>query len=178
VIRFDSLRIAFGGISANRLRSFLTMLGMLIGVAAVIVLVAVGNGSSAAVESQIENLGTNLLVVSPQATFATTGAPTAPTSLTEADVRALENKKDNPDVASVAPVVSASVKMAYGSSTYSPSSFIGTTPAYQAMHGYTLAGGSFFTRKQVQSHARVVVVGETVVAELFGGANPIGDEVQ
>ena len=78
VIRFDSLRIAFGGISANRLRSFLTMLGMMIGVAAVIVLVAVGNGSSAAVESQIENLGTNLLVVSPQPTFSSTGPPRAP----------------------------------------------------------------------------------------------------
>ena len=178
MIRFDSLRIAFGGISANRLRSFLTMLGMMIGVAAVIVLVAVGNGSSAAVESQIENLGTNLLVVSPQPTFSSTGPPSAGTTLTEADVRALEGKKDNPDVASVAPVVSASVTMAYGSSTFSPSSFVGTTPAYQGMHGYTLAGGSFFTRQQVQSHARVLVVGETVVTELFGGADPIGDQVQ
>jgi len=178
MIRFDSLRIALRGIAVNRMRSMLTMLGMLIGVAAVIVLVAVGNGSSAAVEAQIQSLGTNLLVVSPQVTFSTTGSPAAATSLTAADVHALEDRTTNPDVAAVAPVVSASVTMTYQSSSYSPSSFVGTTPSYQSMHGYTLAGGAFFTRQQVQSHARVIVVGETVVQELFGGADPIGDQVQ
>jgi putative ABC transport system permease protein len=177
LIRFDSIRIALAGIASNRLRSALTMLGMLIGVASVIILVAVGNGSSAAVESSIEKLGTNLLVISPQLSFSTTG-PAPATSLTQSDVSALQDRGTNPAVAQVAPVVNASsVTMAFGSTTYSPSSFVGTTPPYQSMHGYTLAGGSFFTDAQVRSHAQVLVVGQTVVSELFGGADPIGDEV-
>jgi len=177
MIRFDSIRIALAGIAANRLRSALTMLGMLIGVASVIILVAVGNGSSAAVESSIEKLGTNLLVVSPQLTFSTTG-PAPATSLTQSDVTALSDKGTNPAIAQVAPVVNASnVTMAFGSTTYSPSSFVGTTPPYVSMHGYTMAGGSFFTNAQVKSHAQVIVVGQTVVTQLFGGADPIGDEI-
>jgi len=176
----DSLRIAMAGIGANRLRSALTVLSMLIGVAAVIVAIAAGNGSSAAVAAQFEALGTNLLVVSPQISIdAATGSVTPPTSLTAADVRALENKSTNPDVSAVAPVVSASsVTMTYGATSYSPSSFVGTTPAYEGMHGYSVAGGSFFTRADVTNHAKVIVVGQTVVSELFGGADPIGDQVQ
>ncbi|MDA8286439.1 MAG: ABC transporter permease [Actinomycetota bacterium] len=176
--RFDSLRIALRAIAANRLRSLLTMLGMLIGVASVIVLVAVGNGSSAAVEAKIQELGTNLLAVAPRTTFASTGSPTPATTLTQADVRALENRTTNPDVTAVAPVISTSVTMAYGNSTYTPLNFLGTTPAYRSMHGYSLAGGSFFTRQQVQSHARVIAVGQTVVDGLFGGSDPIGDQVR
>ena len=177
MIRFDSIRIALGGISANRLRSVLTMLGMLIGVASVIVLVAVGNGSSAAVQSQIEKLGTNLLVVSPEVSF-TGGTPAPATEFTEADVRALQDKSTNPAIASVAPVVSASTAMTYGSTSYTPSSMVGTTPAYEGMHGYSIESGSFFSAAQVRDHAKVVVVGQTVVEELFGGADPIGDQVQ
>ncbi len=178
MIRFDSIRIALGGIAANRLRSALTMLGMLIGVAAVIVLVAVGNGSSQAVAASIQKLGTNLLVISPEVSFSTSG-PAPATSLTEADVKALQDKSTNPAIAQVAPVVNASdVTLTYNSSTYSPSSFVGSTPAYLGMHGYTMAGGSFFTAAQVKSHAKVLVVGQTVVSELFGGSDPIGDEVQ
>jgi putative ABC transport system permease protein len=178
MIRFDSIRIALGGIAANRLRSVLTMLGMLIGVAAVIVLVAVGNGSSAAVESSIEKLGTNLLVISPQISFSVNG-PAPATSLTTSDVGALEEKGTNPAIAQVAPVVSASsVSMAFNSTSYSPASFVGSTPPYLSMHGYTMAGGSFFTSAQVKSHAKVMVVGQTVVSQLFGGADPIGDNVE
>jgi len=177
MIRFDSIRIALAGIAANRLRSALTMLGMLIGVASVIILVAVGNGSSAAVEASIEKLGTNLLVISPQLTFGATG-PAPATSLTQADVQALQDRGTNPAISQVAPVVNASnVTMAFNSTTYSPSSFVGTTPPYVSMHGYTMAGGSFFTNAQVKSHAQVIVVGQTVVSELFGGADPIGDNI-
>ncbi len=179
MIRFESLRIAVGGIAANRLRSALTTLGMLIGVAAVIILVAVGNGSSAAVAAQFNALGTNLLVVSPEPTFTGTGPPSAGVTLTQTDVTALENRSANPDVAAVAPVVSASdTTLTYGSSTYTPDTFVGSTPAYQSMHGYTLAAGTFFTRSEVDNHTKVVVVGETVVTELFGGSDPVGDTVQ
>ncbi len=178
MIRFDSIRIALGGINANRLRSALTMLGMLIGVAAVIILVAVGNGSSAAVEASIQKLGTNLLVVSPEISFSPTG-PAPATSLDGTDVSALQDKATNPAIDEVAPVVDASsVTLAYNGTSYSPSSFVGSTPPYMSMHGYTMAGGSFFTEAQVKDHAKVMVVGQTVVSELFGGSDPIGDNVQ
>jgi putative ABC transport system permease protein len=177
VIRFDSIRIALGGIAANKLRSALTILMLTIGVAAVIVLVAVGNGSSAAVAAQFNALGTNLLTVSAAPTFTGTGPPTAGTTLTMKDVKALEDKTTNPAVEAVAPVVSASTTLTYGSTTYTPTTFVGTTPAYQGMHGYTMESGTFFTRAEVQSHTRVMVVGTTVVTELFGGATPRGDVV-
>ena len=151
---------------------------MVIGVAAVIILVAVGNGSSVAVADQFNALGTNLLVVSPLPTFTGTGPPSAGVTLTQKDVTALQDRTTNPDIKSVAPVVSASPTLTYGSSTYSPSTFVGSTPAYQTMHGYTMAAGTFFTRAQVQGHTRVLVVGQTVVTELFGGANPVGETVQ
>lgn len=178
MIQFDSIRIASKGIRSNRLRSLLTIIGMLIGVASVIILVAVGNGSSSAVESEIQNLGTNLLVISPQIGFSTTGTPSASTSLTSTDVQALSNKSTNPAISAVAPVISASVTMSFGSTSYSPSSFVGTVPAYEGMHGYSIESGSFFSKSQVSSHAKVLVVGQTVVQQLFGGADPIGDQVQ
>jgi len=94
-------------------------------------------------------------------------------------VGALEEKGTNPAIAQVAPVVSASsVSMAFNSTSYSPASFVGSTPPYLSMHGYTMAGGSFFTSAQVKSHAKVMVVGQTVVSQLFGGADPIGDNVE
>jgi putative ABC transport system permease protein len=162
------------------MRSALTVLSMLIGVTAVIVAIAVGNGSSAAVAAQFEKLGTNLLVVSPEISInTTTGSVTAPTTLTEADVRALDDKSTNPAVSQVAPVVSPTgVSMTFGASSFSPSSFVGTTPIYRTMHDYTLAEGSFFTSAQVASHAKVVVIGQTVETELFSGADPVGDQVQ
>jgi len=176
----ETLRLALTGIFANKLRSGLTILGMTIGVASVIVLIAVGNGSSKAVESSIEALGTNVLLVEPGFSFGGTAVTsiTAPISLTIADANALESKVSAPDVQAAAPAVTASPTLVFGSTTYSPSQFVGTTPAYASAHDYKVQAGDFFTSAQVSKHVRVVVLGPTVVTNLFDGADPVGDTIQ
>jgi putative ABC transport system permease protein len=176
----ETLRLALTGIFANKLRSGLTILGMTIGVASVIVLIAVGNGSSKAVQSSIEALGSNVLLVEPGFSFGGTAvsAVTAPVELTIADAAALTNKVEAPDVQAAAPAVTASPTLVYGSTTYAPSQFVGTTPAYATAHDYTLQAGNFFTSAQVSKHDRVIVLGPTVVTNLFDGADPVGDTIQ
>jgi putative ABC transport system permease protein len=177
----ETVRIALSGLAANKLRSALTVLGLTIGVGSVIVLVAVGTGSSAAVESQIEALGSNVLLVTSTPTLGglrgAGGLDANP--LTVADAQALQNKYTAPDVQSASPVVNASdVTLTYNGTTYSPSSFVGSTPSYQTARDYTMAGGSWFTSTQESRHARVLVVGPTVVQELFNGADPVGQTVE
>ncbi|MEA2267287.1 MAG: putative transport system permease protein [Solirubrobacteraceae bacterium] len=179
MIRLETLRIALGGLLANRLRSGLTILGLTIGVASVIILIAVGNGSAAAVEQRIESLGSNVLLVMRTPTFGGSAASNAPTSpLTQADVDALNDKASAPDVAAAAPVVNASPTLVRGSVSYSPGSFVGTTPAYLTAHTFTIAGGASFTAADVTHRTRVVVIGPTVVTNLFAGQDPIGQTLQ
>jgi putative ABC transport system permease protein len=176
----ETLRTALSGLGANKLRSGLTILGLMIGVGSVIVLIAVGTGSSSTVESEIDALGSNTLTV----TAATSvgglfSQGTGSSGLTIKDADALENHFEAPDIKSVAPVIDASdVTLAYGSSTYEPTTFVGTTPGYQSARDYTLAYGKWFTRKQVKSAANVLVIGPTVAEELFGTADPVGDSVE
>jgi putative ABC transport system permease protein len=182
-VNAESIRIALQGVLANRLRSALTMLGILIGVGAVIVLVAVGNGSSAAVRKQIEGLGTNTLVVSPG--FNARGGPNrgGTTSrrigLTAADVKALSDKQTAPDIKEVAPTVTAQETGTYNGATFAPDQFLGTTPNYPEIRNYQVASGAFFTQDDIDQHHRVVVLGTTVVTNLFpAGVNPIGANVK
>jgi len=179
----ETIRVALAGLAANKLRSGLTILGLTIGVGSVIVLIAVGTGSSTAVENQIDQLGSNVLLVSGAPTlgglFRRGGSASAGTGLTVADANALTNQFQAPDVASASPVVSAnSVTLTSGTTTYSPSSFIGTTTSYEAARSYTMAEGSWFTNADEQNHNRVLVVGPTVVSELFGGQDPVGQTIQ
>ena len=177
----ETLRVSFGGLTANKLRSGLTVLGLMIGVGSVIVLIAVGTGSSAAVTAQIDALGSNVLLVQsiPSLGGLRGGGTTSSAQLTLADVRALQDKFQVPDVASVSPVVSAnSVTLAYNGTTYSPSSFDGTTPSYEQARNYKISQGSWFTSAQEQNHSRVIVVGPTVVSQLFGGQNPVGNTIK
>jgi putative ABC transport system permease protein len=176
----EILRVALAGLSANKLRSGLTILGLMIGVGSVIVLIAVGTGSSTAVENQIDALGSNVLLVT---TGPTLGGlrrlQTSSTQLTVADADALQNRFQAPDVLSVSPVATAAgVTLTYGSTTYTPSSFVGTTPSYEQARSYSLASGSWFASADEQSHKRVLVVGPTVASELFAGADPVGATVQ
>jgi putative ABC transport system permease protein len=182
VIGPGTLRIAWSGITANKLRSGLTILGMTIGVASVIVLIAVGNGSSKAVQSRIQSLGTNVLIVMPSGGGFRLG-PRASTaggvSLTKQDAEALQNPSLAPDVKSASPVVDATgVKLVQGSSSYEPSSFVGTTPSYLDAHSYRIREGAAFTSADVSQHKRVAVIGQTVVAELFAGQSAVGQSMK
>ena len=178
----ETVRVALAGLAANKLRSGLTILGLMIGVGSVIVLIAVGTGSSAAVENQIDQLGSNVLLVSGAPTLGglfRRATATATSGLTVADADALENPYEAPDVQSSSPVVTANgVTLTSGTTTYSPSSFIGTTTSYETARSYTMADGSWFTSADEQNHSRVVVVGPTVVSELFNGQDPVGQTIQ
>jgi putative ABC transport system permease protein len=172
---FDNLRVAIGGISSNKLRSVLTTLGVLIGVSAVIILMAVGTGSSQAVESRINQLGTNTLTVFNTGRFGrASGTQTQVASLTIADVNALENPNNAPDVKSVSPVVSTSETATYGSATYT-TTVEGSTPSYLTAEDYTVQAGSAISSQDVTSHAQVVDIGSDVASNLFTtGENPLG----
>jgi putative ABC transport system permease protein len=176
----ETLRIALGGIFANKLRSGLTMLGLTIGVASVIVLIAVGNGSSKAVQARIQALGTNVLLVQSSAGrggFRALSAGTPP--LTTQDASALQNNPDAPDVQSASPVVDAtSAELVAGSVSYEPSTFVGTTPSYLTATNYDIAEGASFTQADVTNHADVAVIGPTVVENLFPGQDPVGQTMQ
>jgi putative ABC transport system permease protein len=183
----ELIAAASRGLLANRMRSLLTMLGILIGVAAVIVLLAVGNGSAVAVQKRIQGLGTNTLTIFPNrggfgpgggGGVSRNGTQTRVSRLTAADVKALSDSAQAPDVKSVSPTVSTSVTAAYNGATYDPASFVGTTPSYEDASSWTVAAGRFFTSDDVKSHDRVVVLGQTVVENLFGAADPLGATVR
>ncbi|MFN8223926.1 MAG: ABC transporter permease [Gaiellales bacterium] len=186
MINLESIRIAVRGIAANRLRSALTVLGITIGVAAVIILVAVGRGSAVAVQERIESLGTNTLTIfagggfgpGGGATTSRTGTSSQSTSLTMKDVKALKDKQIAPDLESVSPIVNASVTATYNGATYQPSSFFGSTASIFEARGYEASSGALFTNAQERNHERVVVLGQTVVANLFAGVDPVGQTIK
>ena len=184
----ENMRIAIQGINSNRLRAALTMLGILIGVGAVILVVAVGNGSSKAVQSRIQALGTNTLVVSAGGGFggfggrgARNGTLSQRVGITPQDVTALQDKNNAPDIKYLSPVRTASsVTASYQGNTYSPASFIGVLPAYSQIRNYPVQLGRFISSDDQANNAKVVVLGTTDVENLFGSAsfNPIGQHVQ
>jgi putative ABC transport system permease protein len=178
---FEAARMAVHGVLANRLRSFLTMLGISIGVASVIILVAVGRGSAVSVQQQIEGLGTNLLTIQSGGGGFGRRASSASTFtfLTTKDVKALEDKTVAPDIKSVTPVVSASsVTATRDVATVTPNTVVGTTPSYSEARKADVSEGTFITAADVQGHARVVVIGTTISTALFGGADALGQTIK
>lgn len=179
---WDNVQIAVHAMNANKLRSMLTMLGMLIGVASVIILVAVGTGSSQAVEARINQLGTNTITVLNRGQFgrgtSTTGTQSQPAVLTLADVQAIADPNQAPDVKSVSPVISTSQTATYKGAT-TTATVVGSTPSYLTADDYTVAAGSPLTSAEVSGRVRDVLIGQTVLSALFSsGVNPIGQSVQ
>ena len=177
MIRTETLRVALNGLLANKLRSGLTILGLTIGVASVIVLVSVGNGSARAVQQRIESLGSNVLLVLRGFSNTRGARSQSATPLSREDASALADKDTAPDVASSSPVVNASPTLVAGAASYSPSEFVGTTPSYATAHSYRVATGSGFTNAAVTNHRKVVLIGPTVLSNLFPGQNPVGQTV-
>ena len=166
----EALALAVSGLSANRLRSALTMLGILIGVSAVILLVAVGNGTSVQIQQQIESLGSNIIYVSPasQRVGGVSQGFGSGQTLTQADVDALNDKSQAPDIVTAIPVTQAQGIMVYQNQNwFAPTS--GTTADFPQVRNYEIAAGAMFTDGDVRNSAKVVVIGQTVVDNLFGG---------
>nr|WP_206066452.1 ABC transporter permease [Nonomuraea sp. FMUSA5-5] len=173
------------------MRSALTTLGILIGVAAVIMLVAVGEGSSQSIQQNIQRLGANTLTISPSFSGgggamrgpgggggANTGPRTQARQLSLADAKALTDKTLAPSVKSVSPVVNASSSTAtYGAASHSVAQFVGTYPSYFEAVNKPVAKGTYFFNDDVLAARKVVVLGQTVVEELFGAVDPIGKQI-
>ncbi len=173
---FETIRFAVRGISANKLRSGLTVLGILIGVAAVILLVAVGNGSAKSIQDAIEGLGTNTLTVT-SGGARQAGTATQNTSLTLDMVGALQDPEAAPDVRSASPVVSGAQTLVYEGVNHAVNQFVGTYPAYIGASNYAVQRGSRFTADDVSEGRRVVLIGSTVAEALFSGVDPVGKQI-
>ncbi|MEI2690923.1 MAG: ABC transporter permease [Anaerolineae bacterium] len=173
------LRVALKALMAHKMRSVLTMLGVVIGVAAVISLVAVGNGAQAQVVSQFESLGSNLLTVSPMVSFGFSrqGLQQSSASLSNADVEAIEALASA--VARVAPQYNSNATVTQGGNTTNLTVY-GVTPDYGDVRNWDLARGRFLTDEDNDNLAMVVVLGQTAVEDLFGSAlvDPLGQTVR
>ena len=173
------LRFALAGLAANKLRSALTTLGILIGVGSVILLVAVGNGSSHAIEEDLSSLGTNSLTVlhTGAGLFGSASGNTGATStanLTVADAQALSQAAG---VESASPVVDDSETLTYGGNSDTGTSLTGTYPSYFQATNSPIGQGSYITDDDITSARKVLDIGTTTATDLFGTANPVGQTV-
>ena len=180
--RRETFRIAWRGVSANRVRSFLTILGILIGVASVVILVAVGNGSTIAVQKQFQSLGTNSLTIQPGGRGfggrGGGGGGAQPLSFTMKDVVALQAKDYKSSIKTVVPIVRAQgVTGAVGDTSASIDQFSGTTADIEEVQNWTVASGRFFNADDLKARSRVVVLGDTASQNLFGDVDPVGQTV-
>jgi putative ABC transport system permease protein len=199
VSSLEVLRFALRGLAANKMRSALTMLGILIGVAAVILLVAFGQGSSQQIQQNIQRLGANSLTIMPstagggggggfarrgggggagQAGRQNSGPRTQAKNLTVDDAKAIADPANAPSVKSVSPVVTAQAQSAtYEGSSYSIGQLVGTYPSYFEASNKPVVQGTYFFNDDVLSARKVVVIGHTVQENLFGTVNPVGKQV-
>ncbi len=170
------LEEAWHAMGANRLRSFLTMLGMMIGVAAVIMMLAVGQGAQYAVDQSIASMGSNLFIVMSGSTTSggiRMGMGATPT-LTTGDAEAIGELAS---IAAVAPVAPGTAQLVYGSNNWS-TMVAGTTPGYLAVRDWAVESGYPFTDSDVRSATRVALLGRTVARNLFGDADPVGKTIR
>jgi putative ABC transport system permease protein len=167
----ETLRTGLDTLRTHRLRSGLTMLGILIGIAAVILTVGLGEGAQAAVSSRINALGTNLLVVTPGSTVGTggvRGGAGSASTLTSSDAAALTSKVVAPDIAGVAPTVQRSETLNTTATNWT-TSVVGTTPAWLGVRARQLQEGRFLADSDLSQDASVTVLGATTAQELFNG---------
>jgi ABC-type antimicrobial peptide transport system permease subunit len=173
-----TLRIALRALDRNRVRSSLTMLGVIIGVAAVIAMVAIGQGASSSVAKQMATMGQNQLMVTPGATSSgavSFGAGSVQT-LTPQDATAIE--RDVPLATAVAVIVRTRAQIVYGDLNWSPSTVQGCNPAFLEVRDWAVVEGEAFTDADVRNAAQVCLVGQTVEDNLFGGESPVGKRVR
>jgi putative ABC transport system permease protein len=175
----DHLEEMFLSMSSNKVRSGLTMLGIVIGIASVIAMLSIGQGAKAQIESSIESIGSNLLMIQPGAqrgagSFVSSGRGSA-TTLTLEDAEALS---DAEYVGAVAPEASRRYQVTAGGNNTN-TQVMGTTPSYLAVRNVSVELGTFFTDAQTRSRAKVAVLGPTTRDDLFGeGASPIGQKIR
>ena len=175
----ETLRTGLDAVLSHRLRSGLTMLGILIGIAAVILTVGFGEGAQAQVSGEINALGSNLLVVSPGSATASTGIRGgfgSASTLTQADATALASKTVAPDIAAVAAATQRSETLTATGTNWT-TTVVGTTPDWLSVRARTVTEGRFLTAADENTDAAVAVLGATTAQELFGFRDPVGQTV-
>ncbi len=172
----ESIRIALAGLRANKLRAMLTMLGIIIGVGAVIAMVSIGMGVRDKVESSIAGLGSNLLIITPGTASAGGSRQAAGSGITlnAKDAMAIQEVAG---VNLVAPAVSRQYQAVFGNQNWT-TSVQGTTPDILGVRSYNVQEGAFFTNQDLETRARVAVLGKTVADNLFAGINPVGQTIR
>jgi len=166
-------------IAAHKLRAILTMLGIIIGVAAVLTTMGIGRGAAASITERIESQGTNLLTISPGASSVggLSGGAGSATTLTMGDVEALQDTGLHPAVALVAPEYNASARLVYGD-TNTQNTVVGVTSDHATVRNQEIASGRYLTPADSQEQAHVAVLGSELAADLFAGENPVGLSVR
>jgi putative ABC transport system permease protein len=176
----ETIRVALEALSANKLRSALTMLGIVIGVGAVIALMSIGSGAQAAIAANIKSLGSNLITISPGASTqggVSQGNGSAQT-LTLDDANAIADPGNVPDVTAVSPELNLGFNAQLVSQGQNVATkIVGVTPAYEDVHSFHAALGAWFTQDDLTSNAKVVMLGANVAQELFGSQDPSGQNV-
>ena len=173
----DAIGSALTAVRANVLRSVLTALGIIIGVAAVIIMVAVGSGAQQRIDGYIKGLGSNLLLIWPGSSNiggVKGGRGTRP-SLTEDDAFAIQNEVESIEVS--APQVRGPAQSIFGNRNWA-STVVGATPEYEIAHNWSISDGRWFSAAEVRSSAKVVLLGATVAEQLFEGNDPIGQTIR
>ncbi len=169
---WENVRVALDGLLANKLRSTLTMLGVIIGVSAVIALMSIGAGVQRTVTEQISSIGTNMLIVMPGSTGPVGGSASGGHGwITTKDVGALEQYLNPADIALVVPAYTVNGQIKSGDTNFSVSA-VGTTPDYQTLYNLELTSGAFITDQDAGK--KVAVLGANVANELFGDFDPVG----
>jgi putative ABC transport system permease protein len=172
---FETVKLAITAISRNLLRSFLTILGVVIGVAAVITMVTLGEGSTEQVTKDIGKLGTNLLVVRPGQAVGPGGVQEVARQLEEADADAI--RREIPGLRAVAPATTRGMTAVSGGKNWS-TTVTGTDPSYLDTRDWPLLAGRVFNQAEIQGGRAVCVVGKTIQRELFGGSNVLGEQIR
>jgi putative ABC transport system permease protein len=172
----ENVRVALDGLVANKLRSALTMLGIIIGVGAVIALLSIGNGASASITDQISSMGTNLLMVG-SFSFGRAGGGGGSLGITMDDVEALSDPNNVSGAERVVPQYDGNGQLIYGDIDLS-TTVSGVTADYQALYDFALEEGQFIDADDVDRRSKVAVLGTTVAEELFGDFSPVGQTIK
>ena len=176
---YDSFRSALQSLVSNKLRSALTMLGVIIGVSSVIAMVAVGNGASAQVQSAILSLGSNIITVTPAqlSDQGLRGAGAQSQNLTEADMRALQDQLGDSIKATEAEQGAGRWQVTAAGQNWN-TQVTGVTEEYPTVRDWNVGAGEFFTQSDITINAQVAVLGSTTATNLFGDADPVGQTIQ
>lgn len=172
------LKIALRALANNKLRAFLTMLGIIIGVASVITMLAIGQGSKKSIQTQIAEMGSNMIMIHPGAEMrgGVRQDPSAMQTLKLDDFKSLQDETNF--LSAVSPNVSSSGQLINGANNY-PSSVTGVSPEYLEIRQLSIENGTMFTNADIQSSAKVCVIGKTIVDNLFpDGSDPIGKVIR